>query len=77
MPTCIIQAPDEVLYMPPKILALKFTNILRVSVPNEGGHFLAMENPKAFAEEIVSAMQLFIDYHNNVKVVSNFNHHCI
>lgn len=73
VPTCLMQAPDEVLYMPPKILAMKYTNIQRVTVPAEGGHFMPLENPKVFAKDMVSAMRLFADYHNDVKYDSGFD----
>lgn len=63
VPTWALQAKNEIMYQPPAVLKLKHTNIIDVTVLNEGGHFLAFEMPKTFAEDVFRAIKAFKEWH--------------
>uniref|UniRef100_A0A2A4J6Z6 microsomal epoxide hydrolase n=1 Tax=Heliothis virescens TaxID=7102 RepID=A0A2A4J6Z6_HELVI len=65
VPTCTIHAKDEIIYESPNMLKFKFTNLLRSTVLDSQGHFLAMEAPEIFAEDVLSALELFLDNVDN------------
>ena len=54
-----MQAKYEGAYQPPWILRLKFTNLVDVTVLDDGGHFLAFELPKVFSADVLKAIGEF------------------
>ena len=52
VPTGYAQFPCEILRPPRSLAARTFTDIRRWSVMPRGGHFAAMEQPDALAEEV-------------------------
>lgn len=52
VPTGYSEFPREILRPPRSIAERTFTNIQRWSVMERGGHFAAMEQPDALAEEV-------------------------
>ncbi|XP_030032922.2 juvenile hormone epoxide hydrolase isoform X1 [Manduca sexta] len=64
VPTVVVQASDEIFYMPPSMLKTKFSNLLAVDVLNDYGHFLAFEVPDVFASNFVSAVQRILAFNN-------------
>nr|UBY12687.1 juvenile hormone epoxide hydrolase [Anticarsia gemmatalis] len=59
VPTWIIQAKYELAYQPPMLLKYKFSNLVGVTVLDDGGHFLAFELPKIFSEDVLKAIGEF------------------
>ncbi|XP_072946438.1 juvenile hormone epoxide hydrolase-like [Epargyreus clarus] len=59
VPTWALQAKHEIAYQPPKLLKMKYTNLLGTTELDEGGHFLAFELPSIFAEDVFKAVQAF------------------
>jgi pimeloyl-ACP methyl ester carboxylesterase len=58
VPTGYSEFPREILRPPRSIAERTFTNIQRWSVMQRGGHFAAMEQPDALAEEIRALFRL-------------------
>jgi pimeloyl-ACP methyl ester carboxylesterase len=54
VPTGYAQFPKEILRPPRSLAAKTYTNIRRWSVMPRGGHFAALEEPRALADEIVA-----------------------
>ncbi|XP_037303636.1 juvenile hormone epoxide hydrolase isoform X2 [Manduca sexta] len=65
VPTCTIHAKDEILYQSPPILQTKFPNLLNSTVLFDGGHFLALEMPELFADNVLNAIATFRNWHYN------------
>ncbi|KAJ8721327.1 hypothetical protein PYW07_002102 [Mythimna separata] len=71
VPTCTVHAKDEIIYMSPAMLKIKYTNLLS-SVPLDNyGHFLAWEAPEVFSRVVIDALVEFRAYHAKNK---NCNH---
>ena len=51
-PTGYTEFPREILRPPRSIAERSYSNIQRWSVMKKGGHFAAMEQPQALAEEV-------------------------
>jgi len=51
-PTAYAEFPREILRPPRSLAAIMFTNIRRWTVMKKGGHFAAMEQPQALAEDV-------------------------
>lgn len=58
-PVWVTQAKYELAYQPPFLIKLKFSNLVGVTVLDDGGHFLAFELPKVFAEDVLKAVGEF------------------
>ncbi|XP_035454913.2 juvenile hormone epoxide hydrolase-like [Spodoptera frugiperda] len=58
-PVWVTQAKYELAYQPPFLIKLKFSNLVGVTVLDDGGHFLAFELPKVFAEDVLKAIGEF------------------
>ncbi|KAG6458412.1 hypothetical protein O3G_MSEX010852 [Manduca sexta] len=68
VPTWGLQAKSELMYQPPALLRMKFTNLLNTTVLEDGGHFLAFELPQVFVEDVFRAVKAFREWHkSNVK----------
>jgi microsomal epoxide hydrolase len=52
VPTGYVEFPKEILRPPRSVAARVYTDIRRWSVRDKGGHFAALEQPRALAEEI-------------------------
>jgi microsomal epoxide hydrolase len=52
VPTGYCEFPREIVRPPRTVAERTFTNLQRWSVMDHGGHFAAMEQPKALAQEI-------------------------
>ncbi|XP_060807877.1 juvenile hormone epoxide hydrolase [Amyelois transitella] len=63
VPTWGIQAKNELAYQPPSFLKTKYTNLINVTVLDDGGHFFAFELPKVFAEDVFRAVKAFRAWH--------------
>ncbi|XP_023946624.2 juvenile hormone epoxide hydrolase [Bicyclus anynana] len=63
VPTWALQAKNELFYQPPSMLSSKFTNLLGVSVLDDGGHFVAFELPQVFAKDVFKAVKAFKEFH--------------
>ncbi|CAH2098061.1 unnamed protein product [Euphydryas editha] len=63
VPTWALQAKNEFFYQPPIILKTKYVNLLGVTTLNEGGHFIALEMPQVFADDLFNAVKFFKEYH--------------
>ncbi|XP_063834326.1 juvenile hormone epoxide hydrolase-like [Ostrinia nubilalis] len=64
VPTWGYQAKYELFYRSPRILRTKYTNLLNVTVTEDGGHFLALELPKELTDDIFKAVKAFIEFHS-------------
>jgi microsomal epoxide hydrolase len=51
-PTGYAEFPREILRPPRSLVETMFTNIRRWTVMPKGGHFAAMEQPEALAEDV-------------------------
>ncbi|CAH0598405.1 unnamed protein product [Chrysodeixis includens] len=63
VPTWVIQAKSELIYMSPEMLKYTFTNLLDTTVLDYGGHFLALELPEIFSEDLLNAITKFRSWH--------------
>ncbi|XP_046972734.1 juvenile hormone epoxide hydrolase-like [Vanessa cardui] len=63
VPTWGLQAKNELFYQPPNLLRHKYSNLLGVTVLDDGGHFFAFEMPKVFADDVFKAVKLFREFH--------------
>ncbi|CAK1589856.1 unnamed protein product [Parnassius mnemosyne] len=68
VPTWILQAKNELAYLPPWILKFKYKNLINETVLDDGGHFIAMEMPKVFSEDVLSAVAAFRNWHKDRNV---------
>ncbi|XP_013164068.1 PREDICTED: juvenile hormone epoxide hydrolase-like isoform X1 [Papilio xuthus] len=59
VPTWVLQSKHEPLYQSPLVTRIKFPNILNVTVLNDGGHFVALELPEAFSDDVIQAIGKF------------------
>nr|UPI11573.1 juvenile hormone epoxide hydrolase-like 6 [Mythimna separata] len=67
VPTWTIHARDEIFYQSPTILRLKFPNLLNSTVLDTGGHFLALEKPEVFADDVLNGIAAFRSWHRQNK----------
>ncbi|XP_038217947.1 juvenile hormone epoxide hydrolase-like [Zerene cesonia] len=63
VPTFIIQAKNEISYVPEMVLRVKYPNLLKSTDLEDGGHFLAMELPDVFAKDVLTAITSFRKWH--------------
>ncbi|XP_052758076.1 juvenile hormone epoxide hydrolase-like [Galleria mellonella] len=59
VPTWVIQAEHELIYEPPNALRVKYHNLVNVTAIPYGGHFLALELPQVFSEDVLDAIKTF------------------
>ncbi|XP_063394571.1 juvenile hormone epoxide hydrolase-like [Cydia fagiglandana] len=59
VPTWIIQAKNELIFQPWRILRRKFPNLVAANAIDDGGHFLAFQLPKVFSEDVLKAVAAF------------------
>ncbi|KAI8423874.1 hypothetical protein MSG28_012875 [Choristoneura fumiferana] len=59
VPTWVVQAKNEISYQSPRQLRMKFKNLVHANPLEDGGHFLAFELPKVFAEDVLNAITAF------------------
>ncbi|CAK1547840.1 unnamed protein product [Leptosia nina] len=62
VPTWALQAKNELFYQPPNILRTKYTNLVGVTVLDEGGHFIAFEMPEVLAADVFKAVKAFREW---------------
>ncbi|XP_038217949.1 juvenile hormone epoxide hydrolase-like [Zerene cesonia] len=65
VPTSVIQAKYELFYEPAWILKSKYPNLVKATVLDHGGHFFAMELPDVFAEDVLTAIASFRNWHKD------------
>ncbi|CAG9568747.1 unnamed protein product [Danaus chrysippus] len=63
VPAWALQAKNELFYQPPHMIKSKYSNLLGVTVLDDGGHFIAFEMPKVFAEDVFKAVKAFREFH--------------
>ncbi|KAI5645209.1 alpha/beta hydrolase fold domain-containing protein [Phthorimaea operculella] len=64
VPIWVTQGKHEFTKMGPEILQTKYDNLLNVSsLEIESGHFLAMQLPQVYSENVLTALKAFIDWH--------------
>ncbi|CAH2268698.1 jg20776 [Pararge aegeria aegeria] len=63
VPVWNIKAPNDL--FPQPLNKMKFLNVVGVTVLNDGGHFLALELPEAFAADVFKAVEAFKKFHAN------------
>ncbi|KAI5630695.1 juvenile hormone epoxide hydrolase [Phthorimaea operculella] len=63
VPTWGMQAKHEMSYQPASILRLKFSNLVNLTVLEDGGHFLALQMPKVFADDVLKSVEAFRAWH--------------
>ncbi|CAH0687035.1 unnamed protein product [Chilo suppressalis] len=68
VPMCTIQTKNEIVYLPPWLIKLKYPNHLRDNPLDEGGHFLALELPQVFSEDILDAVKTIRQWYKNKNV---------
>ena len=54
VPTALAHFPGEFYPMPSRAIAARQHNLVRYTVMPSGGHFAAMEEPKAFADDLIA-----------------------
>ncbi|XP_061705579.1 juvenile hormone epoxide hydrolase-like [Cydia pomonella] len=59
VPTWIIQAKNELIFQPWRILRRKFPNLVHANAIDDGGHFLAFQLPKVFSDDVLKAIAAF------------------
>nr|XP_049706049.1 juvenile hormone epoxide hydrolase [Helicoverpa armigera] len=63
MPTSVpmwsVHAKNELVYQSPTVLKFKFTNHVHATILDEFGHFLALQAPGVFAEDVLKAITAF------------------
>ncbi|XP_059061365.1 juvenile hormone epoxide hydrolase-like [Achroia grisella] len=67
VPTWALQAKNELVYQSPSILRVRYTNLINTVSLDDGGHFIAFERPKVFAEDVFTAVKAFREWHTNNK----------
>ncbi|KAL0860660.1 hypothetical protein ABMA27_010005 [Loxostege sticticalis] len=67
VPTWVIQARNELAYLPPWLLKSKFPNLVNATHLDDGGHFLAFEMPKEFSQDVLNAITAFRKLHKSNK----------
>ncbi|XP_075986256.1 juvenile hormone epoxide hydrolase-like [Anticarsia gemmatalis] len=70
VPTWSVHAKEEIIYESPVMLKYKYPNLIHSTVFDDGGHFLALEKPKVFAEDVHKAIAAFRRWHeiNRIRV---------
>ncbi|XP_049881304.1 juvenile hormone epoxide hydrolase-like [Pectinophora gossypiella] len=63
VPTWALQAKYELAYQPPFILRFKYPYLLNTTVLEDGGHFLALQLPRVFSQDVLKAVAAFRDWH--------------
>ncbi|XP_068624270.1 juvenile hormone epoxide hydrolase-like [Battus philenor] len=59
VPTWIVQAKNEIAFLPGWMLKSKFPNLVNETILDDGGHFLAMELPREFSSDVLNAIVAF------------------
>ncbi|XP_048005399.1 juvenile hormone epoxide hydrolase-like [Leguminivora glycinivorella] len=59
VPTWVIQGKHEIAFVSARMLRTKFLNLVRANPIEDGGHFLAFEQPKVFSEDVLQAVAAF------------------
>ncbi|KPJ20527.1 Juvenile hormone epoxide hydrolase [Papilio machaon] len=67
VPTWAFQTKSEMIYQPPSVLKTKYLNFLGATVLEDGGHFLALELPQIFVNDVFKAVNIFKNWHSKVK----------
>ncbi|XP_013165349.1 PREDICTED: juvenile hormone epoxide hydrolase-like [Papilio xuthus] len=67
VPTWAFQTKSEMIYQPPSILKTKYLNFLGATVLEDGGHFLALELPQIYANDVFKAVNIFKNWHKEIK----------
>ncbi|CAF4801369.1 unnamed protein product [Pieris macdunnoughi] len=65
VPTAAINFKHEVVYQPDWILRDKFLNLVRSTTHDFGGHFAAMQTPKALADDVFESVKEIISFRLN------------
>ncbi|KAI5644606.1 glutathione peroxidase domain-containing protein [Phthorimaea operculella] len=65
VPTAGIKFKHDLIFTPDVILKLKYTNYLRSTIVEDGGHFAAMELPHILADDVYEAVQEFKHFNGN------------
>ncbi|CAH2236588.1 jg23943, partial [Pararge aegeria aegeria] len=65
VPTVSLQAKNEVSFTPTWAIQRKFPNLIRNTVLDDGGHFLALELPQLFSDDVIKAIGEFRAWHKN------------
>ncbi|CAG9792548.1 unnamed protein product [Diatraea saccharalis] len=68
VPMWALQAKHEITYLPPWLIKLKYPNLIKDNPIDYGGHFLALERPQMFSEDVLNAVQAFKQWHKNSNV---------
>ncbi|KAJ2947087.1 hypothetical protein O0L34_g16432 [Tuta absoluta] len=63
VPTWVTQGKFELSNQPENILKTKYQNLLNATSLDFGGHFLAMEHPIVFSENVLTALKAFRVWH--------------
>lgn len=63
VPTWTIHAKDEIIYQSPLMLKVKYPNLLHSTILPGAGHFLALEEPEIFADDVLKAIAAFRRWH--------------
>ncbi|CAH2058420.1 unnamed protein product, partial [Iphiclides podalirius] len=67
VPTWLLHSKHEPLYQLAAVTRLKFPNTLNCTVLNTGGHFVALELPEAFSEDVLMAVGEFRRWSRNAR----------
>ncbi|XP_053620314.1 juvenile hormone epoxide hydrolase-like [Plodia interpunctella] len=65
VPTWALQARHELSFLPPWMIRFKYPNLLNATMLDDGGHFVALEMPEVFANDVLNAVKAFRDYHHS------------
>ncbi|RVE45004.1 hypothetical protein evm_010322 [Chilo suppressalis] len=68
VPTWTIQGKNELGYLPPWLIKLKYPNLVKDNPIDDGGHFLALELPQVFSEDVLNAVQAFRQWHKSSNI---------
>ncbi|XP_048001399.1 juvenile hormone epoxide hydrolase-like [Leguminivora glycinivorella] len=66
VPTWALQAIND-FYHPPTLLRTKFVNLLGHTELPDGGHFIALEKPEVFSQDVFKAVKEFVKYRESKK----------
>ncbi|XP_045455131.1 juvenile hormone epoxide hydrolase-like [Melitaea cinxia] len=67
VPTWVIQAKNEVVYIPTWAIKTKYHNLLNNTILDDGGHFLAFQLPEIFSKDVLKAIESFREWHKKNK----------
>ncbi|CAG4955195.1 unnamed protein product [Colias eurytheme] len=63
VPTFVTRAKNEIYHTSDIVLKKKYPNLLKVTDLEDGGHFLAMELPEVYAQDVLTAITTFRNWH--------------